>query len=249
MVCDRGLFLHTPCGCSPPRTDTRHCFQLMVNQLVHLKDVLFWRKGKFDRDAAVQRLTRAVLSDGKAQLGILSFLNVSLLLLCSLVSLCGNSPSLIWEHPFRPCKLFKFWAFFLLSLWSRRKCGHRPPSGSTEMSTVRRDSRRRSLGPDFHSQMSGNIHSSFWLALKQDQLYLVLPAVTALRQGPIPNVWCVYAVPGLTEVKAVLNKDDKIIVACIAGGTLKPTPNLAEGSQSRSVFIGNFACKHLFENF
>ncbi|CAM6117666.1 unnamed protein product [Calypogeia fissa] len=41
----------------------------------------------------------------------------------------------------------------------------------------------------------------------------------------------------LNEVKDVhgLKKDDKIIVACVAGGTMKPTPNMAEGSQSRSL--------------
>jgi rhodanese-related sulfurtransferase len=40
----------------------------------------------------------------------------------------------------------------------------------------------------------------------------------------------------VNEVKAYgLSKDAKIIVACVAGGTMKPTPNLAEGSQSRSL--------------
>ncbi|KAG6553436.1 hypothetical protein Mapa_005171 [Marchantia paleacea] len=37
------------------------------------------------------------------------------------------------------------------------------------------------------------------------------------------------------EVKEKLDKDSKIIVACIAGGTVKPSPNLADGSQSRSL--------------
>ncbi|KAL2634996.1 hypothetical protein R1flu_006475 [Riccia fluitans] len=39
----------------------------------------------------------------------------------------------------------------------------------------------------------------------------------------------------LNEVKSQFSKDSKIIVGCIAGGTLKPSPNLAEGSQSRSL--------------
>lgn len=40
----------------------------------------------------------------------------------------------------------------------------------------------------------------------------------------------------IAEVKEKLDKDSKIIVACIAGGTVKPSPNLADGSQSRSDF-------------
>ncbi|PNX90637.1 rhodanese-like domain-containing protein chloroplastic-like, partial [Trifolium pratense] len=32
-----------------------------------------------------------------------------------------------------------------------------------------------------------------------------------------------------------LNKDSKIIVACSAGGTMKPTQNLPQGQQSRSL--------------
>ncbi|BFI30439.1 hypothetical protein MPTK2_3g12160 [Marchantia polymorpha subsp. ruderalis] len=39
----------------------------------------------------------------------------------------------------------------------------------------------------------------------------------------------------IKEVKEKLDKDSKIIVACIAGGTVKPSPNLADGSQSRSL--------------
>ncbi|KAH7538281.1 hypothetical protein FEM48_Zijuj03G0182900 [Ziziphus jujuba var. spinosa] len=36
-------------------------------------------------------------------------------------------------------------------------------------------------------------------------------------------------------VKSKLDKDAKIIVACFAGGTMKPTQNLPEGQQSRSL--------------
>lgn len=39
----------------------------------------------------------------------------------------------------------------------------------------------------------------------------------------------------LADVKAKLDKDTKIIVACSAGGTMKPSANLAEGQQSRSL--------------
>ncbi|KAF3432773.1 hypothetical protein FNV43_RR23875 [Rhamnella rubrinervis] len=39
----------------------------------------------------------------------------------------------------------------------------------------------------------------------------------------------------IPSVKSKLNKDAKIIVACSAGGTMKPTQNLPEGKQSRSL--------------
>jgi len=37
----------------------------------------------------------------------------------------------------------------------------------------------------------------------------------------------------LAAVEAKLDKNAKIIVACSAGGTLKPSQNLPEGQQSR----------------
>ncbi|KAL3685627.1 hypothetical protein R1sor_003649 [Riccia sorocarpa] len=46
-------------------------------------------------------------------------------------------------------------------------------------------------------------------------------------------------------VKSQFSKDSKIIVACIAGGTLKPSPNLAEGSQSRLAFLSKLPDLHL----
>lgn len=39
----------------------------------------------------------------------------------------------------------------------------------------------------------------------------------------------------LNEVRSKLEKDKRIIVACAAGGTMKPSANLAEGQQSRSL--------------
>ncbi|KAK9293002.1 hypothetical protein L1049_020986 [Liquidambar formosana] len=39
----------------------------------------------------------------------------------------------------------------------------------------------------------------------------------------------------LESVESKINKDAKIIVACSAGGTMKPTQNLPEGQQSRSL--------------
>lgn len=39
----------------------------------------------------------------------------------------------------------------------------------------------------------------------------------------------------LEDVRSKLRKNSKIIVACSAGGTMKPTPNLPEGQQSRSL--------------
>ncbi|KAF3660547.1 Rhodanese-like domain-containing protein 14, chloroplastic [Capsicum annuum] len=39
----------------------------------------------------------------------------------------------------------------------------------------------------------------------------------------------------LQIVESKLNKDEKIIVACSSGGTMKPTQNLPEGQQSRSL--------------
>lgn len=36
-------------------------------------------------------------------------------------------------------------------------------------------------------------------------------------------------------VESKINKDAKIIVACSSGGTMKPTQNLPEGQQSRSL--------------
>lgn len=40
----------------------------------------------------------------------------------------------------------------------------------------------------------------------------------------------------LNEVKALnLNKDSKIILGCQSGGTMKPSPSLADGQQSRSL--------------
>ncbi|KAI5079824.1 hypothetical protein GOP47_0005303 [Adiantum capillus-veneris] len=39
----------------------------------------------------------------------------------------------------------------------------------------------------------------------------------------------------LNEVRSKLEKDKRIIVACAAGGTMRPSQNLAEGQQSRSL--------------
>ncbi|KAJ8446241.1 hypothetical protein Cgig2_016012 [Carnegiea gigantea] len=39
----------------------------------------------------------------------------------------------------------------------------------------------------------------------------------------------------LPEVEAKIDKNAKIIVACSAGGTMRPSPNLREGQQSRSL--------------
>jgi rhodanese-related sulfurtransferase len=39
----------------------------------------------------------------------------------------------------------------------------------------------------------------------------------------------------LEDVRSKLGKNSKIIVACSAGGTMRPTPNLPEGQQSRSL--------------
>ncbi|KAL2921761.1 Rhodanese-like domain-containing protein 14 chloroplastic [Bienertia sinuspersici] len=39
----------------------------------------------------------------------------------------------------------------------------------------------------------------------------------------------------LQEVESKIDKNAKIIVACAAGGTMKPTPNLPDGQQSRSL--------------
>lgn len=40
----------------------------------------------------------------------------------------------------------------------------------------------------------------------------------------------------LNEVKALgLDKDSKIIIGCQSGGTMKPSPSLADGQQSRSL--------------
>ncbi|GMH29614.1 hypothetical protein Nepgr_031457 [Nepenthes gracilis] len=39
----------------------------------------------------------------------------------------------------------------------------------------------------------------------------------------------------IQSIKSKLNKDAKLIVACSAGGTMKPTQNLPEGQQSRSL--------------
>uniref|UniRef100_A0A2P2MHG2 Uncharacterized protein n=1 Tax=Rhizophora mucronata TaxID=61149 RepID=A0A2P2MHG2_RHIMU len=44
-------------------------------------------------------------------------------------------------------------------------------------------------------------------------------------------------------VESKIDKNAKIIVACSAGGTLKPSPNLPEGQQSRSVCSSS--CKAL----
>ncbi|KAH7426108.1 hypothetical protein KP509_11G085200 [Ceratopteris richardii] len=39
----------------------------------------------------------------------------------------------------------------------------------------------------------------------------------------------------LNDVRSQLDKDSRIIVACAAGGTMKPSANLADGQQSRSL--------------
>eukprot|EP00249_Psilotum_nudum_P000156 c10559_g1_i2 orf=497-1099(-) len=39
----------------------------------------------------------------------------------------------------------------------------------------------------------------------------------------------------LNDIRLKLDKNAKIIVGCSAGGTLKPSPNLADGQQSRSL--------------
>jgi rhodanese-related sulfurtransferase len=46
------------------------------------------------------------------------------------------------------------------------------------------------------------------------------------------DIWCVFI---FTEVNSKLDKSTKTIVACQSGGTVKPTANLSEGQQSRSL--------------
>ena len=43
----------------------------------------------------------------------------------------------------------------------------------------------------------------------------------------------------LAAVESKINKNAKIIVACSAGGTMKPSQNLPEGQQSRSVIFSD----------
>ena len=38
---------------------------------------------------------------------------------------------------------------------------------------------------------------------------------------------------GATDVTSKLDKGAKIVIGCQSGGTVKPTPNLADGQQSR----------------
>jgi hypothetical protein len=54
----------------------------------------------------------------------------------------------------------------------------------------------------------------------------------------------------LAAVEEKLNKNAKIIVACSAGGTMKPTQNLPQGQQSRySIISLPFMCLLSFSGF
>ncbi|KAF5731300.1 hypothetical protein HS088_TW19G00907 [Tripterygium wilfordii] len=49
-------------------------------------------------------------------------------------------------------------------------------------------------------------------------------------------------------VESTLNKDAKIIVACSAGGTMKPSQNLPEGQQSRSLIAAYLLVLNGYKN-
>lgn len=51
------------------------------------------------------------------------------------------------------------------------------------------------------------------------------------------NVWNIFYIWYCTGVESKIDKNAKIIVACAAGGTMRPTQNLPEGQQSRWHFI------------
>lgn len=53
----------------------------------------------------------------------------------------------------------------------------------------------------------------------------------------------------LNEVKALgLDKDSKIIIGCQSGGTMKPSPSLADGQQSRSLIAAYVLTKEGYKN-
>ena len=54
---------------------------------------------------------------------------------------------------------------------------------------------------------------------------------------------CVWIGP--TDVTSKLDKGAKIIIGCQSGGTVKPTPNLADGQQSRLALIFEYSWKSL----
>ncbi|KAF7060093.1 hypothetical protein CFC21_066913 [Triticum aestivum] len=52
----------------------------------------------------------------------------------------------------------------------------------------------------------------------------------------------------IKSVEEKLNKDSKIIVACSAGGTMKPTQNLPDGKQSRSLIAAYLLVLNGYKN-
>ncbi|XP_021774985.1 rhodanese-like domain-containing protein 14, chloroplastic [Chenopodium quinoa] len=52
----------------------------------------------------------------------------------------------------------------------------------------------------------------------------------------------------LQEVESKIDKNAKIIVACSAGGTMKPSPNLPEGQQSRSLIAAYLLVLNGYKN-
>ncbi|XP_038686821.1 rhodanese-like domain-containing protein 14, chloroplastic isoform X2 [Tripterygium wilfordii] len=52
----------------------------------------------------------------------------------------------------------------------------------------------------------------------------------------------------IQSVESTLNKDAKIIVACSAGGTMKPSQNLPEGQQSRSLIAAYLLVLNGYKN-
>lgn len=52
----------------------------------------------------------------------------------------------------------------------------------------------------------------------------------------------------LQEVESKIDKTAKIIVACSAGGTMKPSPNLPEGQQSRSLIAAYLLVLNGYKN-
>ncbi|KMT15960.1 hypothetical protein BVRB_3g051430 [Beta vulgaris subsp. vulgaris] len=52
----------------------------------------------------------------------------------------------------------------------------------------------------------------------------------------------------IQEVESKIDKNAKIIVACSAGGTMKPTPNLPEGQQSRSLIAAYLLVLNGYKN-
>ncbi|KAE8663264.1 Rhodanese-like domain-containing protein 14 [Hibiscus syriacus] len=52
----------------------------------------------------------------------------------------------------------------------------------------------------------------------------------------------------IQSVESIFDKDAKIIVACTTGGTLKPTQNLPEGQQSRSLIAAYLLVLNGYKN-